>query len=219
MTGNNGQYLGLDSYTLSRRKRISFFVASACCAALAIGLSAGMAAELKPRIGIAPRPMVATSRTFHATVTHSLNPHLHASPVTAVKHQPASTSVSTVEVHHHVTHVHELIAMHSHFGWHRWWSYHTFAVHHHGIGTIEGYVIDRSGRPAAGARVVLRKPGGHGFVQVALRHITTTNSAGAFVMFGVRAGKYRVVALHGKERGHEQVAVNPGRTSMGSIKI
>jgi hypothetical protein len=84
---------------------------------------------------------------------------------------------------------------------------------------VEGYVRDGRGRPVAMASVVLKTPKGAWFKNVAKRHSTHTNANGVFVMRGVRAGNYRVVAQEAKKHGHVITAIHTGGMSTVSIKI
>jgi hypothetical protein len=171
--------------------------------------------------GAAPNPHV--SQSFRSVVTHvpvhapgtvqlgavvrGINPHLHiASQAPATRaHEPAAA--------------HNLVIIHRHRAWHYHWSYHAWAVRHHGLGAIAGIVYDASGRPVPGARVVLKRPGGKYFANVHKRHATHTNASGAFVMKGVHAGRYRVVAHKAKARGHVQSSVATGNVSAVTIRI
>jgi hypothetical protein len=158
----------------------------------------------------------ATLHSVAAPVTHILNPHLH------VTHAAATTTTSqptAATVKEHRKHVHELIATHSHVWWHRSWSYHTFVAHHKGTGTVAGQVRGANGQPMRMARVVLKTPRGGTFKNVAKRHITHTNANGVFVMRGVRAGNYRVVAVMTKKRSHVETAVRTGSMSAVEIRI
>jgi len=108
---------------------------------------------------------------------------------------------------------------HLHHTWHRRWDYVSWIALHRGLGTIRGFVHGPSGSPVAAVHVVLRKPGGRIFVHASRRHVTYTDASGNFVMFGVRVGRYRVVAVRAKMRGHSQVAVHPGTMANVSVKI
>ncbi len=106
-----------------------------------------------------------------------------------------------------------------HHAWHHWWYYHPWIAVHRGLGTIRGFVHSSSGAPMQGVHVVLRKPGGRIFVRYAMKHITSTDAGGNFVMAGVRAGGYRVLASRGRAKGHVQVGVQPGSVATVSVRI
>jgi len=174
--------------------------------------------------GGAPKPAAPhVSQSIHTDVTHST-----AAPAAAIQHSAAARGINP---HLHVAHsatatralelagTPSLVIVHRHPGWHYHWPYHTWAVSHRGLGTIEGIVYDPSGRPVPGAVVALKRPGGKIFADIHKRHITRTNANGAFVMTGVRTGKYRVVAHKAKARGHVQLAVATGKLSAAAIRI
>ena len=167
--------------------------------------------------------------TIHAQVTHSAapaaavaharNPHLHGATI-ATTRAPAEAA--------HPEAVHAAVAVHGlhhasevmlHHAWHHRWSYHSWATVHRGLGIVQGLVQDASGRPVPLAIVMLKHPKGHPFARVAMRHTTRTNANGVFVMVGVRAGRYRVVAQKTPTRGHVQLAVHTGAMSTAQIKI
>ena len=154
-----------------------------------------------------------------APTARILNPHLHITHTAAATSEPMGTPDFTATPEHHTTRLHELIVAHTHHGWHHWWGYHTWVASRRGVGTVEGYVRDGHGRPMRMALVVLKTPKGASFKNVAKRHTTHTNAYGAFVMRGVRAGNYRVVAHSAKKHGHVLTAVRTGNMSAVAIRI
>jgi hypothetical protein len=106
-----------------------------------------------------------------------------------------------------------------HHPWHRRWDYQTWMVVHRGLGTIRGFVHGPGGGAVTSAKVWLRHPNGAPFRLVSRKHITYADSEGNFVMFGVRAGRYRVLAQRGKEKGRVQIAVHPGLIAEASVKL
>jgi hypothetical protein len=154
-------------------------------------------------------PPVAHVPAVKPTHTPSLitrNPHLHgvsSTPETAKK--TVKKDDKKIRDDHRV--------------WHRRWDYHSWMVIHRGLGTIRGFVHAAEGEGLQGIRLALRHPGGRYFSRVSMRHITYSSAGGNFVMVGVRAGKYRIIASRAKLHGHSQIAVHPGSVSNVGIRV
>jgi hypothetical protein len=150
-----------------------------------------------PTISSTPTPPL-----HHATVLK--NPHLKG-----VEHTEARTI--------HPAKTKTQVAVHQ--PWHRRWDYQKWIVLHRGLGTIRGFVHGPTGGAIADAKVWLRHANGAAIRLVSRKHITYADADGNFIMSGVRAGKYRVVAVRGKLRGHIVTAVHPGLAAEVSVKI
>jgi len=138
-----------------------------------------------------PRPMIS-------------NPHLKGVEHVATRIKPSVKKAADAVTHH---------------PWHRRWDYRTWIALHRGLGIIRGFVHGPAGGTAESAKVVLRHPNGSLFINFARKHVTYTDAEGNFTMVGVRPGRYRVFAQHGKAKGHAQTAVHPGFVSSVSVKI
>ncbi len=161
---------------------------------LTVVASIALLAGAKSPAPVAVQPQVARTRPVMAAVISrptTLNPHLHLAAVAA--------TTKSKKKHHHSGHKH---------AWTSRWSYYAWVGSHRGLGTVQGVVRDKSGRPMAFAAVELRHSNGHTFHASAMRHKTRTNAAGMFIMTGVRTGKYRVRAAHGHAHGHGFVRVH-----------
>ncbi|HTW93190.1 MAG TPA: carboxypeptidase-like regulatory domain-containing protein [Tepidisphaeraceae bacterium] len=101
-------------------------------------------------------------------------------------------------------------AVYVHRYWHRRWNFATWAVLHRHLGTVNGIVRDASGQGVAGVRLALRKPRGGIFASLAMKHVVHSGPGGHFVMAGVRAGRYRIMAFVGKKGTHAQIVVHSG---------
>ena len=150
-----------------------------------------------PTISSTPTPPL-----HHATVLK--NPHLKGVEHTEARTVHPAQPKSQVAIHH---------------PWQRRWDYQTWIALHHGLGTIRGFVHGPAGGAIADAKVLLRRANGTAIRLASRKHITYADADGTFIMSGVRAGKYRVVALRGKLRGHIVTAVHPGVTAEVSVKI
>jgi hypothetical protein len=129
--------------------------------------------------------------THPARLVKAINPHLHMSGIergSAPALKPAKPPASPAP-HFKVARVE--VARRT---WTRRVNIFSYIHRHRGLSTIVGVVRDASGRPHAGVRVSLRKPGGRIFAIVARRHVTMTSAGGRFVMANVRPGSYRVLA-------------------------
>ena len=94
--------------------------------------------------------------------------------------------------------------------WHTRWNYVAWVVVHRHLGTIQGTVTNASGIGIPGVKMLLRKPRGGVFASLGMKHIVHSDGAGHFIMAGVRAGRYRVMAFSGKTSGQSQVLVHSG---------
>ena len=136
---------------------------------------------------------------------HHGNPHLHGPAVPAAAH----------DKHHE--HDHDDHHHHWHSHWYGRWNAWAYISLHRGLGSVTGTV--EGGRGVM--QVNLRKPGGHTFKITAHKHIVYTAANGNFLMTGVRAGAYRIVAHEpgSKHFGHSQVHVHTGHTSTVGIRL
>lgn len=132
---------------------------------------------------------------------------------------PAMAYVRNPHLHVAVHDIHRGRAVHRHRLWRHRWHYHTWVTSHRGLGMIEGIVHDSHGRPVPNAVVELKQSNGHSFHHAGKRHTTRTNSSGAFVMTGVRAGHYRIASHKSKSHGHVHLVVHTGAMATAQIKI
>jgi hypothetical protein len=150
--------------------------------------------------GRAPAPAPAI---HHATP--QTNRHLHG--VTETHRDEHREDHHKREFHHHWHHI-----------WHDRWDYVLWLGAHRGTGTIIGSVRNSGEESVAGAHVVLRGPRGH-YLKWSMKHLTTTDSAGRFVMRHVRPGAYRLHASSGKASGNAQISVHSGTILHESVRI
>ena len=89
---------------------------------------------------------------------------------------------------------------HWHSHWRYRWDYVAWVDLHRGLGTVLGQVVNAGGGPIQFAQVNLRRWGGKTFLVRSSKHIVHTGPGGDFIMRGVRAGGYRIVAAAGASR-------------------
>jgi hypothetical protein len=171
------------------------------CGLLLMAGATAPAVPVPPKASpVAPKP---SPQPRHVSGSIIKNPHLKGVEQAAVHVQQKVKKVEAV----------------THHPWHRRWDYRAWFALHRGLGIVRGFVHAPDGAPVGSAKVLLRHVNGTFFVHAAMKHLTYTDSQGNFIMVGVRAGRYRVVSLHGKLKGHALIAVHPGFASNVAIKI
>jgi hypothetical protein len=179
-------------------------VTNSLCRVCKLAVLCGFLLAMYATAGAVPMAPVAPPQIHRAPVAAVKNPHLKGVEPAAATHVKPTVKKAQTPVHQ---------------TWRRRWDYHTWIALHRGLGTIRGFVHGPAGGAMSTAKVLLRKPNGAFFASVARKHITYTDAQGNFMMVGVRAGSYRVVAFHGKLKGHVQIAVHPGFAANVSVKV
>ncbi|HEY7119044.1 MAG TPA: carboxypeptidase-like regulatory domain-containing protein [Tepidisphaeraceae bacterium] len=182
---------------------------SACVAVLALAAAMCIRPQASRAAPVAkaapPHPVAARSVVSRNKPT---NPHLHT-----VQRAPAKPASKTVHVARKPS-----VAVHARPPGRS--PRRHVATHAHRPGTITGVVHGSKGGAVAGAKVVLKRPGGHTIRNARARHTTYTSAAGAFSMRAVKAGRYRVVAAKtGAGRGRAGAAVRSGGMQRVAIKL
>ena len=157
-------------------------------------------------LGAGPAPLVSrppAAREHHALTIPPANRHLHGA-TSATRVRKASPHVERSERTHRI--------------WHHRWQYWHWLSSHRGSGTIVGTVVDKQEKPVAHAHVVLRSPRGR-YLKWSLKHVTTADSAGHFIMRRVRPGSYRVHSSSGKAHGNVPVHVHSGVVLHETVRI
>lgn len=188
---------------LMRVKRCLALFGLLCLTAVASGASKAAA----PPAGA--RSAAPAAGSAHVVRRPVANAHLHLKP-DAVKATKPPAGVRAVAPGRPAA---------AHRKGHARWHYAKWAAAHRGTGTVRGVVLGKAGRPVANARVVLRTSAGKQFKTAAARHATMTDTAGRFVMRGVRTGSYRVRAHKDKPTGHTAFTLRGGKTASLVVKF